>query len=187
MYNIILASKSPRRQSLFSLITDRYTVVPADVREDVFSAISAEQQALELGKLKCLYVARRYPESVVVGCDTLVELRGEVFGKPADNRDAARILSILSGSTHNVYTGVYIHFPDEETGFFCKTEVTFRNMTAGEIDEYISTGDSLDKAGAYGIQGTAARYISCIKGDYFNVLGLPVSMIYASLRKKGIV
>ncbi len=187
MPQIILASKSPRRRELFSLITRDFLAVEADVDEHVYSALPAKEQAEKLALSKCLFAAERYPESIVVGCDTLVELGGVVFGKPLDEADAARILKALSGNTHNVYTGAAIRLPSETVSFCQKTEVTFLPMTDREIEEYVLTGDPLDKAGAYGIQGMAARYIRGITGDYFNVLGLPISEIYHLLRNRNFV
>ena len=188
MPQIVLSSKSPRRREMFSVIAKDFLTVFADVDEGFFCELDAESQTVNLARMKCLAVAKDYPEAVVVGCDTLVELQGTVFGKPVDEKDARRMLAALSGNTHNVYTGVCIYFSDADTvSFSCKTEVTFHCVNKREMDEYIASGDSFDKAGAYGIQGMAARYIKEIKGDYFNVLGLPVSAIYRQLRGRGII
>ena len=187
MYDIILASNSPRRQSLFSLITNDFRVIIKSADESGYNHLPVEQRVVKLAEIKCLAVAEDNPDSVVIGSDTLVELSGEVFGKPMDSADASRTLKVLSGNTHNVYTGVYISLPGERFGFSCLTEVTFRDMDVSEISGYIASGEPFDKAGSYGIQGIAARYIEHIKGDYFNVLGLPVSRLYSELKCRDIV
>ncbi|MCL2539646.1 MAG: Maf family protein [Oscillospiraceae bacterium] len=188
MPKIVLASQSPRRRELFKLISEDFLVVEAMIEESLFSGESAGEQALKLAEMKCLRVCEKYPFDVVIGCDTLVELRGEVFGKPSDEEDAVRMLKALSGNTHSVFTGVCIRFPGEKTvRLCCKTKVSFWEMEEREMREYTASGDPLDKAGAYGIQGMAARYIREICGDYFNVMGLPVSSIYRELRARSII
>ena len=187
MKRIVLASKSPRRRELFSLITENFISVEADIDETKYRALKAEEQVISLAEDKCLYTANLYPDCVVIGCDTLVELNDEAMGKPKDREDAFRMVKALSGNTHTVYTGVCINFIDEIVRFYVKTEVTFTTMSEEEVAEYVSTGESDDKAGAYGMQGKASRYITGIKGDYFNVIGLPVSMIYMQLRKHNIL
>jgi len=187
MQRVVLASKSPRRRELFSRIIEEFLTVETKVDESLFDALSAEEQAMKLAEMKCRAVSGAYPDDIIIGCDTLVELKGKVFGKPFDEEDAVRMLKELSGNTHVVCTGVCIRFPLEYLRFCCKTEVSFFEMDEGEINEYVSSGDPLDKAGAYGIQGVAARYVKGIKGDYFNVMGLPVSMIYRELHARKIV
>ena len=187
MPKIILASKSPRRFELFKKITADFIAVEAEVDEGGFSALPVREQVAELARAKCIAVGAMYPLDIVAGFDTLVELGCRIYGKPSGNKDAENILKALSGNTHNVYTGVHIRFPDGETGFFCRTEVTFHEMSDVEIEEYIKTGDPFDKAGAYGIQGMAARYIKRINGDFFNVMGLPVAAVYREFRTRGIV
>ena len=119
----------------------------------------------------------------VIGADTVVALDGEILGKPKDSADAIRMLRELSGRSHDVFTGVTIVYPGEVRIFNERTKVYFSEMTDEEIEEYVSTGDPLDKAGAYGIQGFCARYIKGIEGDYNNVVGLPVGRLYREMRK----
>ena len=184
---IILASKSPRRRGLFSIITEQFATVETNVDEGIFSSLPAKEQSEGLAKLKCRTAFAKFPDAVVIGCDTLVESDGEVFGKPIDRNDAFRMLRRLSNATHNVYTGVAIASPEFFCCFSCCTEVFFREMSNDEINAYIDSGEPFDKAGGYGIQGMAARYIRGVSGDYFNVMGLPVSMIYGILHENGIV
>ena len=187
MPDIVLASKSPRRRELFSYICGEFISCETDIDETAYCDLCAQQQVLRLAEDKCVAAAEIYDSAVVIGCDTLVELDGRVMGKPRDRKEAFEMVKELSGKTHRVYTGVAIWISGEITRFSVETEVTFRSMDDDEITEYIASGDSDDKAGAYGIQGMAARYIEGIKGDYFNVMGLPISTIYSILRKRRIV
>ncbi len=183
--DIILATKSPRRHELFRMLTDNFTFEPSCVDESGVTAETSEQLCLALACLKSADIASRRPESCVVGCDTVVEVDGEVFGKPKDKDDARRMLVALSGRVHDVYTGVSISGPDINENFTCHTEVEFFPMSDREIEEYISTPEPYDKAGAYGIQGGASKYIKGINGDFFNVMGLPVSLVYKALKRVG--
>jgi len=185
MTDIVLASKSPRRRELFSLITQYYTAVEPDINENRFIGLRAKQQTLKLAEEKCEKTAPEYPESTVIGCDTLVEFRKRVYGKPKDSDDAYRMLKELSGNTHNVYTGVCIKTDGKTVKFVCRTKVKFNKLEETEIRSYVHSKDPLDKAGAYGVQSGAARYIKWIKGDYYNVMGLPVSAVYGVLKKCG--
>lgn len=184
---IVLASKSPRRRELFSIISRHFIAIEADVDESIVEGLSAKELAERLAKLKCEKAVESYRNSVVIGCDTLVELDGAIFGKPVDREDAVRMLRALSGNSHNVHTGVCVALPGDSFSFSCMTKVTFNEMDDEEIREYVDSKDPFDKAGSYGIQGMAARYIKGIEGDYFNVLGLPISMLYRELRDRKIV
>ena len=126
-------------------------------------------------------VAQRHPDAAVIAADTVVVLNGEYFGKPQDEQDAIWMLSTLSGETHEVYTGLMVLYNGGSDFAVQRTEVTFRELTDEEIAEYIATGEPMDKAGAYGIQGLGASLISEINGDYFNVMGLPVGLLRAML------
>jgi len=180
--NIILASKSPRRRELFSLITGRFECVSPDVDESVIALDKAEPLCLALAKLKAETVFETYPGRVVVGCDTVVDIDGAILGKPANRAQAFDMIKALSGRVHMVYTGVCIKTPHDERIFSCATSVEFYPLTDEEIEDYISGDEPYDKAGAYGIQGRAARFVKGIGGDYFNIMGLPVSMIYNTLK-----
>ena len=179
--NFILASKSPRRRELFNLITDNFTSVESSVDEGVIEKAEPNELCLALARLKCLTVAEEYADSTVIGCDTVVSIDGEILGKPVDRADAHSMLRKLSGRTHDVYTGVFVKTPLFQKGIVCKTVVSFYPITDKEIDDYINTGDPFDKAGAYGIQNKAARFVESINGDYFNVMGLPLSRLYRLL------
>ncbi len=182
---LILSSKSPRRRELFSLITDRFVVFDADIDEDAVPVGAPEDYCQQLAQMKSAHAALRFPDDIVIGCDTIVELDGAILGKPRDRDDAARMLRLLSGTTHRVYTGVCVRTPETAESLYCRTAVTFYPLSDAEIDAYIETGDPFDKAGAYGIQSGAAKFIESIGGDYFNVMGLPVSRLYRLLRDLG--
>lgn len=184
---IVLASKSPRRRELFSLITPDYECAAPPADESGALSKSAKELCIELARRKCLAAAAVYPERTVVGCDTVVCLEtGEVLGKPRDADDARRMLSLLSGKAHSVYTGVCAAQKGHEAdAFACRTLVSFYELSERDIEDYIATGEPFDKAGGYGAQGAAAKFIKGIDGDYFNVVGLPVSRVYRSLRALG--
>lgn len=178
---IYLASKSPRRRELFSLITDRFVCVSADVDESRVTAPDGQALSLALGELKCRAAAAEYPDGVVIGCDTVVWIDGKVLGKPHSVDEAREMLRLLSGRLHEVYTGVCVSCGGAETSFSVRTGVRFSPIPAEEIERYIQTDDPYDKAGGYGIQGWAARWIEGIDGDFYNVMGLPVSRLYQCL------
>ncbi|MEG0752005.1 MAG: Maf family protein [Oscillospiraceae bacterium] len=179
---IILASESPRRRELFSLITDNFLCVRSPADESGTAGEPASELSLLLARRKCLAAAALYPNRVVVGCDTVVEARGETLGKPRDRVDAIRMLSLLSGTVHSVYTGVCIARGAELASFVCRSYVRFIDIPGDELEAYADTDEPYDKAGAYGIQGRAARFVDSITGDYFNIMGLPISMLWRELR-----
>ncbi len=187
MPEILLASKSPRRCELFSLITPRFTCTTAPVDERSVDCADAATLCERLAQLKCRAVAKNAPDKVVVGSDTVVELDGAVLGKPSGESEAREMLRALSGRTHRVHTGVCIAWADGERSFSCMTEVTFLPIPDAEIALYIRTAEPYDKAGGYGIQGWAARWTERINGDFFNVMGLPVSRVYAALSAENFV
>ena len=180
---IILASGSPRRKELLYYITDDFTVVPSSLEETAQG--TPEQQTLKLAKDKAMDVASSYPDAVVIGADTLVAIDGNVLGKPKDRDEAAAMLRMLSGRTHMVYTGVAIVNGADIITECVATEVTFVDMTEDEIAAYIETGEPMDKAGAYGIQGYCGKFIRRIDGCYFNVMGLPQNTVYNMLKSTG--
>lgn len=177
---IILASASPRRKELLGYITDSFDVIPSDIPEDAHGA--PRQQVMQLARAKAEDVAARNPDAIVIGADTLVAIGRRVLGKPQNEADAAAMLRRLSGRTHRVYTGVAV-VSDGCTNVQCGiTRVRFARLSSEEIAEYITTGDPMDKAGAYGIQGIGGKFIRGIRGDYFNVMGLPLSIVYRMLK-----
>ena len=172
---IILASKSPRRKELLKYITEEFIIKTADVDETLPENISPSEAVLYLSKIKAMPFEN--DEDIVIGADTVVSINGEILGKPRNNADARRMLRLLSGKTHSVFTGVTVLKEGNCHSFFCETKVTFFELSDEEIDRYIATGEPLDKAGAYGIQGYGSLLVEKIDGDYFNVVGLPISKI----------
>lgn len=189
-YQMILASASPRRRELLSRIGLAFTVKSA-CGEERSRGASAWEQVEELALQKAEEIAEEAGENVIViGADTLVFLDGKPMGKPQDEKEAARMLSALQGRTHQVYTGVALIWSrggeQRRRSFHECTDVTVYPMTQEEILAYIRTGEPMDKAGAYGIQGLFARHIQKIDGDYNNVVGLPVGRLYQEMKAEGI-
>ncbi len=198
---LILASASPRRQELLRNAGIPFTVQPADIDESPRAGEGARECAERLAQEKALAVFQGHPQSWVLGADTIVVVDDTILGKPRDADDASRMLRLLSGRIHAVITGVYLAGPDAvgsvasrqvpvASGTEASSEttlVTFRKLSESEIRDYVATGEPMDKAGAYGIQGIASRWIPRIEGDYSNVVGLPVARVYAMLRERGVV
>ena len=180
---LILASKSPRRKELLSLITTDFTVRSADADETLPEGISPEKAVEYLSGIKARAVYNGV--DTVIGADTIVVLNGKILGKPADDDEAFSMLRELSGREHSVFTGVTILSKNGERSFYRETKVKFYPLSDGEIIDYIKTGECSDKAGAYGIQGYGSRFVEGIIGDYFNVVGLPVSALYHELLSSG--
>jgi len=178
---LVLASASPRRKELLAQAGYEFEVQAADIDEtrqlDEESATYVRRLALE----KAQAIAARFPVATVIGADTTVVFRGQVMNKPADRLDAERMLRQLSGRTHQVHTGIAVAHVGKVVTHVETTNVTFREIAEDELQIYIASGDPLDKAGAYGIQGYAARWIPRIEGDYFNVVGLPVAALVTLL------
>ena len=181
--SLILASASPRRRELLSLLTSDFTVIPAQGKEKADTSLPPEMLVQELAKQKAAEVAASHPHAVVIGADTLVFLGKKIMGKPVDTDDAKRMLTLLSGNTHTVITAVAIAQNGAVTKVFAeKTKVKFFPLTADEIIAYIVTGEPMDKAGAYGIQDKGALLVKGITGDYYNVMGLPIGRLYRELK-----
>ena len=172
---LILASGSPRRRELLSLITDEFEILVSGCDEFVPEGTPAEKVPAILAEQKALAVAKLRPEDTVIGSDTVVVLNNEIFGKPKDKAHAHAMLKALSGKKHFVYTGVAVAEKGEVRSFVQKTEVEFYELSDETIEKYIATGEPMDKAGAYGIQGKGSVLVKGIVGDYFNVMGLPVA------------
>ena len=179
--NVILASASPRRKELLGYIVPRFEIIPADVDETLPKEIPAEKSAEFLAVKKAEHISAQYPESIVIGSDTVVIVDGEILGKPADEADAYRMLKKLSGKTHMVVTGVCISQGEKKKSFSEATQVEFYPLSEEEIRDYIATGDPMDKAGAYGIQGEGCVLIKGIEGDFFTVMGLPAARLKREL------
>ena len=191
MDKIILASQSPRRRELLTQIGLDYQVIPSTV-EEVITETDPKLVVQELSRQKAEDVAgsvlRDREGILVIGADTVVSYRGHILGKPADEADAVRMLSMLQGKAHSVFTGVTLirRGPEEEwqVTFAEETRVHMYPMTGEDIRWYVGTGEPMDKAGAYGIQGLCARFVEKIEGDYNNVVGLPVGKIWQELKKR---
>ena len=191
MANLILASASPRRRELLHLITPSYDLASSSAEEQIH--ISKETPVrkvpLLLAAAKARDVAEKNPGKVVIGADTVViDPEGEILGKPLDEADAAHMLRLLSGKTHQVVTGVCLYYqppkpslPEKSSplseSFAEVTDVTFYPLSEEEIKDYVATGEPMDKAGAYGIQGAGSVLVEGIRGDFFNVVGLPVARL----------
>lgn len=180
---LILASGSPRRRELMHLITDDFTVKTTDADETLPADIDPAKAAEFLAVQKAKAAAELYPEDTVIGCDTTVIHDGRILGKPADRADAEKMLKALSGCTHQVITGAAIISGGRVFSFSETTQVEFYPLTDSEIQSYLDTDEPYDKAGSYGIQGKGSLFIKGIKGDYFNVVGLPVALLYRKLKE----
>lgn len=180
---VILASASPRRAELLRNAGIAFTVEPAHVSERPLPNEPPLQYAQRLAREKALAVFARYPDNVVLGADTIVVADEHLLEKPLDRRDAARMLQLLSGRSHQVITGVCVVAPGFERTEAETTEVRFSTLTDDEIAAYVATGEPMDKAGAYAIQGIASRWVERIVGCYFNVVGLPVPRVYCMLHE----
>ena len=172
---LVLASKSPRRQELLKYITDEFIIKTAEVDETLPEGISPAEAVLYLSKIKA--EPFRNDNDTVIGADTVVAIDNIILGKPKDENDAKDMLKHLSGRVHSVFTGVTIINKSKEKSFFVETKVKFYKLSDEMINSYIKTGEPFDKAGAYGIQGYGCLLVEKIDGDYFNVVGLPVSQL----------
>jgi septum formation protein len=181
---LVLASRSPRRIHLLSTIGLRPEIFPCDVPEDFDETLSAAVNAKALALRKAQCVAPKIRNGFVIGADTIVVLDGRMLGKPVDREDARRMLRLLSGHTHTVYTGfAIVDRPSNKTIADVEaTQVTFRHLPPREVEEYIDGGSPMDKAGAYGIQDDyGAVFVTRIEGCFYNVVGLPLAKLYQTL------
>ena len=184
---VILASASPRRLALLQQIGIEATVCPADFDEVSGSAVQAEDVVLANAVGKCQAVVKIKGDSLpVIAADTVVVAEGVILGKPQDAEDAVAMLKQLSGKTHKVLTGIAVSYAGEMLAEVCETKVVFRDLTDEEIKKYVATGEPLDKAGAYGIQGKGAVLVEKIDGCYNNVVGLPLTRMQLILAKLGV-
>lgn len=180
---IILASASPRRRELLSLAGIEYEVIPSECEEILPDEITPDEAVKELARQKAEDVFNRYPDSMIIAADTVVALGNSILGKPKNEEDAFNMLSSLSGKIHTVYTGVCIRTQRKTEIFYSATDVEFYPLTEKEINDYITTGEPMDKAGAYGIQGKGSLLVKGIHGDYFNVVGLPLAETVRHINK----
>jgi len=187
MQKIILASASPRRRELLAQIGLEFEIITSDLDESFDNAMSCEDIVKKLAYEKANAVARQVKDSsIIIGADTVVYYNGAILGKPENEAHARSMLMLLSGNTHQVLTGFAIIRPiDNKVAVdYEKTNVTFRQLGDDEIDMYIKTKEPLDKAGAYGIQGLGATFVSSIQGDYNNVVGLPLCSLSQCLKNE---
>jgi septum formation protein len=179
---LILASQSPRRRELLERAGIPFRVSVAGVPEYPATGESGRDYVRRLSREKAFAVEGE----LVLGADTVVVVDGDILEKPTDSDDARRMLERLSGRPHEVFTGVCLRSGARMEQEVCETQVYFSDLTAAEIDAYIASGEPMDKAGAYGIQGLASKFVHRIEGDYLNVVGLPVALVYSMLKRVGV-
>ena len=178
---IILASSSPRRRELMQMVGLKFIVSTTNCNE-VTDETDPEKLTMEIAKRKAM-CARHSEEDIIISADTIVYFDGKIIGKPRDADHAKNILKRLAGKTHTVYTGVCIKKNDDVETFCAKTDVTFFDISEKFIDNYVASGEALDKAGAYGIQGKGALFVERIDGDYYSVMGLPIAAVVRKIKK----
>ena len=188
MKRIILASASPRRRELLEKIGLKFEVEPSDYAEDLRSGLSPDELARVISLEKARSVASKHKNTVVIAADTFIVFRGKIMGKPGNEAEARKMLMMLSGKSHSVITGFTILDTDENKILTksVETVVHIKNLTSEEIETYVKSGEPLDKAGAYAIQGLGSVIVERIEGDYFNVIGLPLSALAEGLKEFGI-
>ncbi len=184
---LVLASASPRRQELLRSAGIAFEVQPAHINEDPLPGEQAKECAERLAREKALAVAQKRPDDAVLGADTVVVIDHQILNKPVDAADAIRMLRLLSGRTHQVITGVCLVVDGDCSAASETTSVLMSEIGEKEIADYVATGEPMDKAGAYAIQGIASRWIPRIQGDYSNVVGLPVALVYRMLRQERVI
>lgn len=183
--NIILASASPRRKEILGNTNAKFTVIKSEIDEVILDHEHPKQVVMRLAFEKCIDIASKHKEDLVIGADTVVVLDDVILGKPKDEEDAYNMLKRLSGKTHQVITGISLINLDANKKIidYVVSNVKFKDLSEEDIKDYIHTKESLDKAGAYGIQGYGALLVEEIQGDYFNIVGLPISRLSDMLRK----
>jgi septum formation protein len=184
---LVLASGSPRRRELLAALGLRFEVLPADIDESPLPDEDPEPLVERLSWAKAGHVADGRQDALVIAADTVVVCDGEILGKPADAGENRRFLERLAGRTHQVYTGHCLRRGGLSAGRVCRTDVTFRPLTGSEIDRYVATGEGLDKAGGYGIQGRGAALVPRVEGCYFNVVGLSLAAVVELAAELGAV
>ena len=183
---VVLASSSPRRRDLLNLIGIAHEVRPANLDESMRPRETPRRHAERLARDKASAVAVRDPDLITIAADTIVVINRTVLGKPADKDDAARMLSMLSGREHTVITAVAVSRGKKLRSAIEEVKVKFRHLRKGEIEAYIATGEPMDKAGAYGIQGYGATIVERVEGDYFAVMGLPLVRLIGLMKDVGV-
>ncbi|XMB71633.1 Maf family protein [Mycoplasmatota bacterium WC30] len=182
MKKIILASNSPRRKELMKILDVEFEINASDIEEIINPKLEHEDLVIDLAFQKAYAIFKDNKDAIVLGFDTLVILDDIVFEKPKDEEEAKMFLSMLSGRTHRVITGCSILSKGYSKSFYSDALVTFMKLSEKEIDDYVKTREPMDKAGAYGIQDHGAKFVKCISGDYFTIVGFPISRVYAELK-----
>lgn len=180
---LILASSSPRRIELLGFLNIPFTAISSDIEEIIDPLLSVEQVASSLAQQKALHVFKQHPEDVVIGSDTIVVVDNTILGKPKDKEDAKRMLKLLSNKTHKVITGVCVVNKNKSKVFSSVSEVTFLDLSDKDISEYLKHDEYKGKAGAYAVQGKSALFVKHINGDFFSIMGLPISELNQVLKK----
>jgi septum formation protein len=183
---VVLASSSPRRRQLLDLIGVAHEVRPANIDESMRPREAPRRHAERLAREKATTIATRDPDLITIGADTVVVINRKVLGKPKDEAEAVDMLSQLSGREHTVITAVAVARGKKLRSAVEEVRVRFRRLRPDEIEAYVATGEPMDKAGAYGIQGFGATIVECIEGDYFAVMGLPLVRLTALMRDLGV-
>jgi septum formation protein len=179
---IILASKSPRRAKLLKDAGIDFKIVPSHIDETFSETLDPGEQAVELAKRKALAVLEKYPNDVIIGADTIVYHKNEMLGQPVDEADAYRMLKLISGKSHVVYTGVAIIKGDHMKTFCAQADVNMRELSDLEIRKYIESKEPMDKAGAYAIQNEGLSLVESYDGDFFTIVGLPLKQLIQELK-----
>ena len=184
---IILASKSPRRKQLLKILFDEFEIIPDNTPENKDDSLSPEEYVVRLAEDKCVNVSEEIKDSsLIIAADTVVVKDGIILGKPEDEASAVSVLKMLSGSVHSVYTGVCVFDSEKKimVSFFERTDVHFYELSDETIENYVKTGEPMDKAGSYGIQEKGALFVEKVVGDYNNVVGLPIARLNMILKEK---
>lgn len=184
---LILASQSPRRREIMDQMGLSYQTEVCTEPEGIEEGLSIPETVMHLAAQKAAYALRLHPDACVIGADTIVDIDGEIIGKPASEEEAVKTLRRMQGRAHNVYTGLAVLQNGYRDMRFVETKVHFRPMTETEIRWYVSTGEPLDKAGSYGVQGLGSVFVESIEGNYFNVVGLPAPTLYDMLIRAGAI
>lgn len=183
MQPLLLASASPRRREILGMLELPFEAAPAKNEDSIDPGLPIDEAVGLVARGKAEEVAASHPGRIVIGADTVVAIDGKILGKPKDENQAHKMLSTLQGRTHEVYTGVWVCSPGGGSGFTDCAKVEFYPMSDAEIDAYIATGEPMDKAGAYGIQGKGMRNIRGISGDFYTVMGLPGARLWRFLKE----
>lgn len=182
----ILASRSPRRRELLSMLGLKFEIITADIDETMDEGMAVEAAVAEISRKKAEAVGKNNPGRLIVSADTVVTVEGKLLGKPHSEEEARQMLQSLSGRSHTVMTAFCLYKDGKAETHVEKTDVVFKPLSPEEIDAYIATGSPMDKAGAYGIQDGAAVFVEALRGDYYNVMGLPLCALVKRLRVHGV-